>query len=389
MPRGAGTEYDETKYPSKSEEMAARFNEKINRENYQSGFTDKNVNMSGTPQGIKTLKNWMTDAAGELGISTRDVFNTPNKFSSDIEVSAGNEGAYGNYGWYNPAGVDYDWERWMSDDSVTTFDEISSPRPARLTLTKEGVRNQNRGNDTLGHETWHAGDIMFDQEEPSNYLLASEDTISAPGERGVDLSTDSEYSRENLGLNDNLNLFGGPNGAKEWSAFKHSFDFLPDQWSVQKKRGGFAGQNNDVYVKSNQMRDSLVRMYMDSENFQQLPEESRGPLALAMATALSSQEYDENLKYVLHPTQWSVPVEGNPHIDKRKVSIPYEDTDYSYLDHPDERAARFIGGAFGKGTGPDWLFGTKDSNEQYPSLKEALGKWKMSGGVTSGWSIDK
>jgi hypothetical protein len=126
------------------------------------------------------------------------------------------------------------------------------------------------------------------------------------------------------------------------------------------------------------MRDSLVRMYMDSENFQQLPEESRGPLALAMATALSSQEYDENLKYVLHPTQWSVPVEGNPHIDSRKVSMPHEDTDYSYLDHPDERTARFIGGAFGKGTDPDWAFGTKDSDEQYPSLKKALGKWKTS-----------
>ena len=73
MPRGAGYEYDETKYSSKSEEMAAKFNERINRENYESGFTGKNVRMSGTPKGIKTLKNWMTDAADELGISTRDV----------------------------------------------------------------------------------------------------------------------------------------------------------------------------------------------------------------------------------------------------------------------------------------------------------------------------
>ena len=372
MPRGAGYKYDETKYSSKAEEMAAKFNGKINKENYESGFTGKNVHMSGTPKGIKTLKNWMTDAAGELGISTRDVFNTPNKFSSDIDVFAGNKGAPGNYGWYNPSGVDWDWENmrgnWEEEDVMTT-------RPAQLAITRDGVQGQNRGNNTLGHETWHSGDIMFNQQKPFDYY--------GVGERDVDLSTGSEYSRENLGLNDNLNLFGGPNGAKEWSAFKHSFDFLPDQWSVQKKRGGFAGQNNDVYVKSNQMRDSLVRMYMDSENFQRLPEESRGPLALAMATALSSQEYDENLKFALHPTQWSVPVEGNPHIDKRKVSIPYEDTDYSYLDHPDERAARFIGGAYGKGTDPDWRYGTKDSDEQYPSLKEALGKWKTSGQMTT------
>ena len=366
MPRGPGTEYDKTKYSSKSEEMAAKFNEKINRENYESGFTGKNVHMSGTPKGIKTLKNWMVDTADELDIGTWDVFNTPNKFSSDIDVSSGYEGDWGNYGWWSPAGVDWDWENMRGDWEE---EDVMTPRPAQLTLTKSGVEGQNYGLNTLGHETWHSDDIMFGQEDPKIF----------PEDRGLISIDDNEYSRNNLGLNHNLNMFGGPYGAQEWAAFKHSFDFLPDQWDVQKKRGGFAGQNNDVYVKSNQMRDALVQMYMNSENFQQLPEESRAPLALAMATALSSQEYDENLKYALHPIQWNEPVYENPHIDTRKVSFPYWDTHYSYLDHPDERTARFIGGAYGKGTDPDWAFGTKDSDEQYPSLKKALGKWKLAG----------
>jgi len=262
-----------------------------------------------------------------------------------------------------------------------------------MTLSDQGVMSQEgtypfpRDN-VLGHERWHASDIAFKQEEPEDWL--------AP--RGINLTTDDEYSRENLGLDDHLNMFGGEFGGAEFEALQRSWDRMPSQWTIDPKREGFAGQNNDVYIKDNQMRDALVQMYMNSENFKQLPEESRGPLALAMATALSSGEYDQNLgrdkvfsgglfqpNPIMEPTNftWHRGYDaGSPHTEypdmtfgSEQVQIPFEETHYSYLNHPDERTARFIGGAIGKGYDPNWRYGTKDSDEQYPELKKALGNW--------------
>ena len=382
------------------EELISNFNDRINRENWESGF-HKNVYMTGSQQGIDTVRNWAGDVADALDIGIYDVFNTPNKFSSDIDIHAGGGEPWDPQGRYTPAGSEIDWEA-LEDPNIPDEDVPAHLRNQQLFLSEEGRRHQEGYIDRnhlgrypkaniLGHELWHSKDINFKQEKPEKFPFQN---------RGTELDAElwsgptNWYDRDKLGLDEHLNAFGGWFGPDEWNALQRSWDRMPNQWTVDPKRSGYAGQNNDKYIKDDQMRDALVNMYLNSENFQHLPPESRGAIAEAMATALSSGEYEQNLGRDGLETIWypEIPERepGNPHPKMGKVEFmeermknpwygvwgsPTENTYLQYLNSPDERTSRFMEGFIGKGFDPDWRFGTKDSDEQRSEVQKALGNW--------------
>lgn len=367
MPKGAGTEYDETKYSSKAEELAANFNRKVNEYNYANGITHKNVHMTGTAQGVKVARDWMENASEALGIPSYDLFNTPTKESSDIDLDVGRkDSAWGNLGVYAPP---YDSDGMVIDYSTPnnphlgneSYFEEGYSSPAYMGLSDEGAKLQSGyternpniffdnytypKDNVLGHELWHSNDVNF-------------------GGEGYDLN--------NYGVNQG--------GQAEFEAMQRSWDRVPNQWSIQKKRQGFAGQNNDVYVKDNQMRNALTDMYMNTDNVKYgLPEESKYPLSLAMATALSSGAYDMDMAQFATTPKYIEELGGqrNPHVDFK--NIKYEmGNPFDYFNSPEERTARFIGPAIGTGYNNLDGFSKKDEDEQYPGIRTALGGYLKS-----------
>jgi hypothetical protein len=390
MPRGAGTEYDETKYFSKSEELAEKFNRKVNEYNYANGITHKNVHMTGTPQGVKVARDWMENASEALGIPSYDLFNTPTKESSDIDLDVGREdSAWGSLGVYAPP--------YKSDGMVFEVSTPNNPHlgnesyfeegyssPAYMGLSDEGAKRQSGyternpniffdnytypKDNVLGHELWHSNDVNFNEYVKDNPITKEEFDSGFTSHSDYDL------------LNQNLNKFGGPNGLKEFEALQRSWDRVPNQWTVNKKRKGFAGQNNDTYTKDNQMRDALTDMYMNTDNVKYgLPEESQYPLSLAMATALSSGAYDINMAQFATTPRYIEELGGqrNPHVDFK--NIKYEmGNPFDYFNSPEERTARFIGPAIGTGYNNLDGFSKKDEDEQYPGIRTALGGYLKS-----------
>ena len=367
MPRGAGTEYDDTKYSSKAEEMASKFTEKVNVENWNNGIA-RNVHMSGTKQGVEVARDWIEDASDSLGIEKYDLFNTPTKMSNDMDLFVG--GAYatgaGNLGEYGPSQdssgmlLDYSTPNNPHLEEESYFDEGYSS-PAYIGLSDEGVKYQSGyteqnpnvllenytypKDNVLGHELWHSNDVDF------------------------------------FGEGYDLNNYGAAQGGQaEFEAMQRSWDRVPNQWTVNKKRKGFAGQNNDTYTKDNQMRDALTNMYMNTEQVKYgLPEESQYPLSKAMATALSSGSYDMGMSKFATTPKYMVGLGGqrNPHVDFKNINYEMGNP-FDYFNKPEERTARFIGPSIGTGYNNLDDFSQKEQDEQYPGIRTALGGYLKS-----------
>ena len=433
--------------PNASQLMAERFNESMRNIALSSGY-GQNVNfVESTPRSFKVFDNWAETASDELGIPKHMLFNKPNQYSSDLDVFLGGEGM--SAGWLRPRGDNWNAALGLNKEGIAlqtggnytyegmpdfSEDEVFFPERYTVKLPKSNV---------LGHELYHSLDVNFKDnsqylyDEDGNFLGDNDYFSWDPTQENPypHARTEGGLTRFDTGLDNDLNAFGGPLGDKEFVALQRSWDRVPNQWTIENKRGGFAGQNNDVYVKDNQMRDALTDFYMNSENMQMINPESRPAIAKALATSMSSPDYDkymneqagedlESLEYKYdnlyedgRENSYGYPqgyrtifdllkrestdpfahnrvrfnsLHANPHepltIDsdyaKEKMANAgnvHDHTHMNYLNEPTERAARFFGPAFGDyfENTSETGFSLKDQKEQYPELKPALGKWLM------------
>jgi len=385
----------------------------------------RHVNIiNSTPESLEEFSQWVKEASTELGIPPSMLFNTA-KSSNDISIDLNNEYYKGMLlGGYRPSEIE-NWEHGQGPRNEYTT-QHSWINPQELLFTEEGLSYQG------GPQPW-AEDIMFQDGEwagewdeiKNTYVYPTKEVIRPYMNifgHEVWHGLDSEFKSgpvdpEEYGsgtefdydLDRNLNAFGGSRGAEEFEALQRSWDRMPNQWHA-------TGSNifgKTIFEKDNQMRDAMVNKYLNSENFQYLPESARGPLALALATAASSGDYEtrinnefgDRMVSPIWEDSYRPPIqkimremregEHPPGIgsDYTGSNLKYLNIDYNdpivrdimdntrfpnidnirYENTMNERAARFIGPAIGTGYAPLSGFSMEDQIEQYPALKKALG----------------